>query len=80
MGTNGQVVIEESPTMLDEIDFTEVRARTLPLTTNIDVCIHIVHVTDPLLWLGRGVRTYVMSPASSSSLPHLYPYTPTSRA
>lgn len=25
VGTNGQVVIEESPTMLDEIDFTEVR-------------------------------------------------------
>lgn len=25
VGSNGQVVIEESPTMLDEIDFTEVR-------------------------------------------------------
>jgi hypothetical protein len=25
VGSNGQVVIEESPTMLDEIDFSEVR-------------------------------------------------------
>jgi hypothetical protein len=38
VGANGHVVIEESPTMTDDVDFTEVRQQTPPFLHDFHTC------------------------------------------